>query len=166
MLERPLPWSSFRSTTSWRSRPSRSRAHNVEHRKSDAKNGAGLWNKQRFATKKCNMALALESNVTSAMNATPAVQAKGAKLKKVANAFAPIIAVDRELPQPLHRQIYDAFRQAILGRKLQPGQQVPSTRALACELAVSRLPLLAAYAQLSDEGYFESRPGAGTYVSF
>ena len=112
------------------------------------------------------MALALESNVTSAVNVTPTLQAKGAKLKKVANAFAPIIAVDRKLPQPLHRQIYDAFRQAILGGKLQPGQQVPSTRALACELAVSRLPLLAAYAQLSDEGYFESRPGAGTYVSF
>jgi GntR family transcriptional regulator/MocR family aminotransferase len=42
---------------------------------------------------------------------------------------------------------------------------VPSTRALATELGVSRIPILNAYAQLLAEGYFESRTGAGTVIS-
>ncbi len=33
------------------------------------------------------------------------------------------------------------------------------------ELGVSRIPVLNAYAQLLAEGYFESRKGAGTFVS-
>jgi GntR family transcriptional regulator/MocR family aminotransferase len=47
---------------------------------------------------------------------------------------------------------------------LRPGQRVPSTRALAVELEISRLPILAAYEQLVHEGYIEGRSGSGTYV--
>src|SRR5262249_24247982 len=43
--------------------------------------------------------------------------------------------------------------------------RVPSTRTLAEELGVSRIPVLNAYAQLLAEGYFEARVGAGTVVS-
>ncbi|HXW90671.1 MAG TPA: PLP-dependent aminotransferase family protein [Terriglobales bacterium] len=66
---------------------------------------------------------------------------------------------------PLHRQIYDAYRSAIVGSMLQPGQRVPSTRGLAFELGISRIPVLTAYAQLLAEGYFQSRVGTGTVVS-
>lgn len=76
-----------------------------------------------------------------------------------------MIAVDRKAPKPLHRQIYDAFRTAVIEQNLQPGQQIPSTRALAAELGISRIPVLGAYSQLLAEGYFESRKGAGTFVS-
>ncbi len=76
-----------------------------------------------------------------------------------------MIAVDRTAPEPLHRQIYNAYRTAILDRRLRPGQRIPSTRSLASELGVSRFPVLSAYAQLLAEGYFESRVGAGTVVS-
>ncbi|MFZ3216110.1 MAG: PLP-dependent aminotransferase family protein [Candidatus Acidiferrales bacterium] len=65
----------------------------------------------------------------------------------------------------MHRQIYDAFRAAIVDRSLSSGQQIPSSRALAAELGISRIPALNAYAQLLAEGYFEARVGAGTYVS-
>jgi GntR family transcriptional regulator/MocR family aminotransferase len=65
---------------------------------------------------------------------------------------------------PLHRQIYDATRRAILDGRLRPCQRVPSTRALALELGVSRLPVLAAYGQLLHEGYLEGRAGSGTFV--
>jgi len=75
-----------------------------------------------------------------------------------------MISVDRQSDKPLHRQIYDSFRAMILERRLEPGQQIPSTRALADELGVSRIPLLDAYAQLLAEGFIESRPGAGTFV--
>ncbi len=76
-----------------------------------------------------------------------------------------MIAVDRRIGQPLHRQIYDSFRMAIVERRLRPGQRIPSTRVLATEIGVSRFPVLNAYAQLLAEGYLESRVGAGTVVS-
>ena len=52
-----------------------------------------------------------------------------------------------------------------MDHRLRPGQRIPSTRALASELGVSRFPVLNAYAQLLAEGYFESRVGAGTEIS-
>jgi GntR family transcriptional regulator / MocR family aminotransferase len=78
---------------------------------------------------------------------------------------APMVAVDRNVDRPLHRQLYDGFRKAILERQLRPLQQVPSTRALASDLGISRIPILEAYSQLLAEGFLESRVGAGTFVS-
>jgi len=86
-------------------------------------------------------------------------------MKRVASGILPVIAVDRKLPKPLHKQIYEAFRTAIVDGALHPGQRIPSTRGLASELGVSRFPVLNAYAQLMAEGYFKSRVGAGTVVS-
>jgi GntR family transcriptional regulator / MocR family aminotransferase len=85
--------------------------------------------------------------------------------KKPHGAAVPMIAVHRKGEKPLHRQIYDSFRAMILERRLQPGQQIPSSRALAGELGISRIPVLGAYAQLLAEGYIESRSGAGTFVT-
>jgi len=86
-------------------------------------------------------------------------------MKRVASGFLPIIAVDRSAPKPLYRQVYDAYRTAIVDGSLRAGQRIPSTRVLASELGVSRFPVLNAYAQLLAEGYFESCVGAGTVVS-
>src|SRR5580704_4549079 len=86
-------------------------------------------------------------------------------MKRVATGISPIILIDRKAPKALHRQIYDAFRTTIVDGGLRPGQRIPSTRMLASELGVSRLPVLNAYNQLLAEGYFESRVGAGTIVS-
>lgn len=86
-------------------------------------------------------------------------------MKKVSSAILPIIAIDRKGPRPLHRQVYDGYRAAIVDGTLRGGQRVPSTRMLATELGISRIPILNAYAQLVAEGYFQSRVGAGTVVS-
>ena len=86
-------------------------------------------------------------------------------MKRVASAIVPVIAIHRESRDTLHRQIYDAYRRAIVDGSLRPAQRIPSTRVLASELRVSRFPVLSAYAQLLAEGYFESRVGAGTVVS-
>jgi len=86
-------------------------------------------------------------------------------MKKVSSGISPILAIARKASQPIHQQIYDAYRRAILDRSLRSGQRVPSTRTLATELGISRIPLLQAYGQLLAEGYFESRVGAGTVVS-
>ena len=83
----------------------------------------------------------------------------------VSAGVLPVVAIDRDSTTPLHRQIYDGYRAAILRGDLRPGQQLPSSRALATEIGISRFPILDAYAQLLTEGYFESRTGAGTFVS-
>src|SRR5262247_3168253 len=67
---------------------------------------------------------------------------------------------------PLHQQIYRAFRTEILSGVLAPGERVPSTRALADLLKVSRNTAVSAYEQLLAEGYLETRLGAaGTVVA-
>jgi GntR family transcriptional regulator / MocR family aminotransferase len=86
-------------------------------------------------------------------------------MRKTPTGISPIIAIDRRAPKALHRQVYDAYRAGIVNRTLRAGQRVPSTRVLALELGISRIPILTAYSQLVAEGYFESRVGAGTVVS-
>ena len=86
-------------------------------------------------------------------------------MRKVASGFFPVIAVDRKGPKPLHRQIYESFREAIVRGNLRAGEKIPSSRSLADELNISRIPVLTGYSQLIAEGYFESRAGSGTFVS-
>ena len=86
-------------------------------------------------------------------------------MRKAAPAIPPLVPIDRKNPKPLYRQVYDGFRDAILERRLRPGQRIPSTRSLAAELRISRLPLLNAFEQLVAEGYFQSRSGSGTFVA-
>ncbi|MGH2532791.1 MAG: PLP-dependent aminotransferase family protein [Thermomicrobiales bacterium] len=78
--------------------------------------------------------------------------------------MVPYIPFDRASEVPFYRQIYDGYRAAILGGRLRSGQRLPSTRALAAELKISRLPVLNAFEQLLHEGYIEGKVGAGTYV--
>ena len=78
--------------------------------------------------------------------------------------LAPLIAFDRASGR-FRKQVYDGYRAAILEGRLRPGQRVPSTRAAARELGISRLPVLNAFEQLLHEGYLESRTGSGTYVA-
>src|SRR5215203_3168410 len=66
---------------------------------------------------------------------------------------------------PLHRQIERALREAIRGGRLVAGSALPSSRALAKELRVSRGVVFEAYSQLGAEGYLESRQGAATRVA-
>ncbi len=75
------------------------------------------------------------------------------------------LALDASLPTPLFRQLYDGLRHAILSGQLHPGARLPSTRALADELGLSRNTVMSAYLQLLAEGYLEGKVGAGTYVA-
>ncbi|GAB3784447.1 MocR-like pyridoxine biosynthesis transcription factor PdxR [Dyella agri] len=84
-------------------------------------------------------------------------------MKRVPTGLVPSIVL--EGGGPIYQQLADWFRRAIAEGRLQPGQRVPSTRALASELGVSRLPVLGAYEQLHAEGYLESFTGAGTCVA-
>jgi GntR family transcriptional regulator/MocR family aminotransferase len=86
-------------------------------------------------------------------------------MKHVLASFFPPIALDHRRKTPMYRQLYDWFRRAILEGQMRPGQRVPSTRGLAAELKISRIPVFNAYEQLLAEGYFETFVGAGTCVA-
>jgi GntR family transcriptional regulator/MocR family aminotransferase len=86
-------------------------------------------------------------------------------MKRPASEIVPLLVLDRAAAKPLYRQLYEGFREAILTGRLEAGQRLPSTRGLAEELRISRLPVLTAFEQLLAEGYFESRAGAGTFVA-
>ena len=74
------------------------------------------------------------------------------------------ITLDNRLSEPLHRQLYEELRRAILSCRLKPGERVPSTRALAVSLGVSRATVTLGYEQLIAEGYLEAVTGSGTRV--
>jgi len=67
--------------------------------------------------------------------------------------------------EPLYRQVYARFRNAIAGGVLKPGDRIPSARALAKELGVARGTVELAYALLAAEGYVLARGQAGTVVA-
>lgn len=75
------------------------------------------------------------------------------------------VSLDIRSPRPLHQQLYESVRSAILARQLRAGTRVPSTRSLAADLGVSRNTVLAAFDQLTAEGYLEGKTGSGTYVA-
>ena len=75
------------------------------------------------------------------------------------------LAADRVGPAPLTAQIVGQLRTAMTNGQLAAGERLPSTRALAVTLGVSRTVVTGAYAQLFAEGWIEGRHGSGTYVA-
>src|SRR6266545_5267031 len=65
----------------------------------------------------------------------------------------------------LYQVLYSHMRTAILSGELKGGMKLPSTRALADELKISRNTVLNAYRQLLAEGYLEGKGGSGTFVA-
>ena len=62
----------------------------------------------------------------------------------------------------MHRQLYDFLRRAMV--ELPAGAALPSSRALARRLGVSRNTVVNAYESLSMEGYLIGKVGSGTRV--
>lgn len=65
----------------------------------------------------------------------------------------------------LARRICDSLKGQVHDGTYRPGDRLPSTRALAAELGVSRGTVTAAYEQLQAEGYLETRRGARARVA-
>jgi GntR family transcriptional regulator/MocR family aminotransferase len=76
-----------------------------------------------------------------------------------------LIELDRSKPRGLRAQVEDELRAAIRSGRLSPGTALPSSRALATDLGVTRGVIVAAYDQLMAEGYLVSRRGSGTVVN-
>ncbi|MBR2047245.1 MAG: PLP-dependent aminotransferase family protein [Oscillospiraceae bacterium] len=66
--------------------------------------------------------------------------------------------------QPLYESLYRCIREDILSGKLAPGEKLPSKRALAEHLEVSKITVEGAYAQLLAEGFIRSVEKVGFFV--
>ena len=66
---------------------------------------------------------------------------------------------------PLQQRLRLSVVQAILDRRLPAGAPLPSSRELANLLGLSRNTVTAAYTQLMDDGFLESRPRSGVFVA-
>lgn len=75
------------------------------------------------------------------------------------------LRVDRESPDPLPSQLLDQLRSLLANGVLRPGDVLPSSRALASHLGVSRGTVVTAYDQLIAEGWFDGAPGRSTLVN-
>jgi GntR family transcriptional regulator len=74
------------------------------------------------------------------------------------------LRLDPKAGQPPYRQIVDQVRQALVTGALQPGDQLPTVKAVVTHLAVNPNTVSRAYRELEHEGLVEGRPGAGTFV--
>src|SRR5438067_10563785 len=75
------------------------------------------------------------------------------------------LALERGTGETLHEQLERRLRERIRSGALAPGSRIPSSRALAAELGISRGVVLEAYSQLIAEGYLTASQGAPTRVA-
>ncbi|WP_078289348.1 PLP-dependent aminotransferase family protein [Mycobacterium sp. D16R24] len=75
------------------------------------------------------------------------------------------MSVDRASRVGIRTQLVQQLRSALESGLLSPGSSVPSSRAFAAGLGVSRSTVVAALQELEGEGWIESSQGAGTVVS-
>ncbi|MFC9893546.1 PLP-dependent aminotransferase family protein [Nocardia sp. NPDC127579] len=73
--------------------------------------------------------------------------------------------LDRTAAEPLSVQVADGLRAAATSGALRAEDRLPSSRALARQLGVSRTVIAAAYDQLHAEGWLAGRRGSGTYLT-
>jgi GntR family transcriptional regulator / MocR family aminotransferase len=106
--------------------------------------------------------------VISSMSQTVRPSWPAVQFQFVGHATGPVdllVALYRDGERPLYEQLERTLREAVRDGRLEPGARLPSSRALAAELGVSRGVVTAAYDQLVAEGYLETRQGAPVRVA-
>ena len=78
-----------------------------------------------------------------------------------------MIRLDRASPEPLHQQLYRQIRDELRSASFSDGaSRLPSSRALAADLGISRLTVNLAFSKLHAEGYLRSKAKSGTFVAY
>lgn len=80
-------------------------------------------------------------------------------------ARSPFLFIDAESDVTLQDQLRKQLTLAAVAGAFTPGKRLPSSRALASQLGLSRNTVLLAYQKLIDEGLFISRERSGLYVN-
>jgi len=78
-----------------------------------------------------------------------------------------MIRLDRAAAEPLHQQLYRQIRDELRsGSFIDGASRLPSSRALAADLGISRLTVNLAFSKLHAEGYLRSKAKSGTFVAY
>jgi len=75
------------------------------------------------------------------------------------------IRIDRNAGQTISNQLYEQLKNGIYEGMLRPLDRLPSSREMSLELKISRNIVSQVFEQLTMEGYFDTRTGAGTFIS-
>src|SRR3954465_4831884 len=77
-----------------------------------------------------------------------------------------MVRLDRAAAEPLHHQLYRQIRDELRsGNFSRSSSRLPSSRALAAELGISRLTVDLAFSELASEGYLTAKSRSGTFVA-
>lgn len=75
------------------------------------------------------------------------------------------IIISNSGDKPIYEQIVSQIKNAIISGELETGAPLPSLRYLARELRVSLISTKRAYEELEKDGFIESVPGKGSFVT-
>ena len=75
------------------------------------------------------------------------------------------VLIDKSSPLSFQDQICEQIQSLILMGVLLPGTRIPTSRELAREAGVSRNTVTLAYERLIGDGFLQTRPASGTFVS-
>lgn len=75
------------------------------------------------------------------------------------------LTISQADPRPMYLQLMEQIRRRIAVGDWQPGQEIPSIRALAASTRVSVITVKRAFLELEREGVIVTRQGKGTFVS-
>jgi len=74
-------------------------------------------------------------------------------------------SLDLRSGMPVYRQLIDQVRLGVASGTLAPGDQLPTVRQLAVDLAINPNTVLKAYRELELGGMLETHQGTGTFIS-
>lgn len=74
------------------------------------------------------------------------------------------VKIDKESSNPLHYQIYSSIKDAILNKRLLPGDKLPTEEELCQHFNISRPVVRQAYNKLIEEEFINRHKGKGSFV--
>jgi GntR family transcriptional regulator len=77
----------------------------------------------------------------------------------------PRFAIDLQSGVPVYRQLIDQVRSGIASGTLTAGDQIPTVRQLAVDLAINPNTVMRAYRELELGGLLETHQGTGTFIA-
>src|SRR6266700_316948 len=77
----------------------------------------------------------------------------------------PRFSIDLHSGVPVYRQLIDQVRSGIASGSLTAGDQLPTVRQLAVDLAINPNTVMRAYRELELGGLLETHQGTGTFIS-
>jgi GntR family transcriptional regulator len=100
---------------------------------------------------------------TAAAGGTPAPEPAGARRRRPGGRTH--FMINKQSAVPLHIQLKEQIRYAIMSGDYQPGSPLPSIRELTAQLGIHRNTVHRVYLELQASGLLSSRAGKGVFVS-